>query len=166
MSFCSKCGARLNEGATFCSNCGAPQEVPAQQAWTSSKQQGWPPGQQTWPNEQQFHPQDIESNKVMAILAYFGILVLIPLFAAKESKFARYHVNQGLVLFIAEVAYGIVYAVLSSIIWAISWRLYFITRIIGFFSLVFLVLSVIGIVNAVNGQAKELPVIGKIKILK
>ena len=166
MSFCSKCGARLNEGATFCSNCGAPQEVPAQQAWTSSEQQGWPPGQQTWPNEQQFHPQDIESNKVMAILAYFGILVLIPLFAAKESKFARYHVNQGLVLFIAEVAYGIVYAVLSSIIWAISWRLYFITRIIGFFSLVFLVLSVIGIVNAVNGQAKELPVIGKIKILK
>lgn len=166
MSFCSKCGARLNEGATFCSNCGAPQEVPAQQAWTSSEQQGWPLGQQTWPNEQQFHPQDIESNKVMAILAYFGILVLIPLFAAKESKFARYHVNQGLVLFIAEVAYGIVYAILSSIIWAISWRLYFITRIIGIFSLVFLVLSVIGIVNAVNGQAKELPVIGKIKILK
>ncbi|MGI6508084.1 MAG: hypothetical protein ACOX4A_06835 [Saccharofermentanales bacterium] len=102
----------------------------------------------------------------MAILAYFGILVLIPLFAAKESKFARYHVNQGLVLFIAEVAYGIVYAILSSIIWAISWRLYFITRIIGIFSLVFLVLSVIGIVNAVNGQAKELPVIGKFKILK
>jgi uncharacterized membrane protein len=166
MSFCSKCGARLNEGATFCSNCGAPQEVSAQQAWTSSEQQGWPPGQQTWPNEQQFHPQDIESNKVMAILAYFGILVLIPLFAAKESKFARYHVNQGLVLFIAEVAYGIVYAILSSIIWAISWRLYFITRIIGIFSLVFLVLSVIGIVNAVNGQAKELPVIGKFKILK
>lgn len=166
MSFCSKCGARLNEGATFCSNCGAPQEVPAQQAWTSSEQQGWPLGQQTWPNEQQFHPQDIESNKVMAILAYFGILVLIPLFAAKESKFARYHVNQGLVLFIAEVAYGIVYAILSSIIWAISWRLYFITRIIGIFSLVFLVLSVIGIVNAVNGQAKELPVIGKFKILK
>ncbi len=180
MSFCSKCGARLNEGATFCSNCGAPQEVPAQQAWTPPEQQGWtseqqgwspeqqawPPGQQAWSNEQQFHPQDIENNKVMAVLAYLGVLVFVPMFAAKESKFAHYHVNQGLVLFIAEVAYAILYAILSSILLAISWRLYVITRIIGLLSLVFLVLSILGIVNALNGKAKELPVIGKIKILK
>ena len=32
----------------------------------------------------------------MAILAYFGILVLIPILAAKDSKFARFHANQGL----------------------------------------------------------------------
>lgn len=38
----------------------------------------------------QFDPRDIQNNKVMAILAYFGILVLIPIFAAKESKFARF----------------------------------------------------------------------------
>jgi len=31
---------------------------------------------------------------------------------------------------------------------------------------VFLVLAVLGIVNAANGRAKELPVIGKFKILK
>lgn len=43
----------------------------------------------------QFDPRDIQNNKVMAILAYFGILVLIPIFAAKESKFARFHANQG-----------------------------------------------------------------------
>lgn len=102
----------------------------------------------------------------MAILAYLGILVLIPLFAAKESKFARYHTNQGLVLCIAEIAYGITYGVLSSIILAISWRLYFITSIIGLVSLVFPVILVIGIMNAANGRAKELPIIGKFKILK
>lgn len=114
----------------------------------------------------EFDPQDIQNNKVMAILAYLGILVLIPLFAAKESKFARYHTNQGLVLCIAEIAYGITYGVLSSIILAISWRLYFITSIIGLVSLVFLVILVIGIMNAANGRAKELPIIGKFKILK
>ena len=32
-------------------------------------------------------PQDVQANKVMAILAYFGLFVLIPLFAAKESPF-------------------------------------------------------------------------------
>ena len=41
-------------------------------------------------------PNDVQSNKVMAILAYFGILFLIPLLAAKESAYARYHTNQGL----------------------------------------------------------------------
>jgi len=33
-------------------------------------------------------------------------------------------------------------------------------------NLVFLVMLVLGIMNAVNGRAKELPVIGKFKILK
>ena len=32
-------------------------------------------------------PQDVQDNKAMAVLAYIGILVLIPLFAAKKSKF-------------------------------------------------------------------------------
>ena len=35
-------------------------------------------------------PNDVQSNKVMAILAYFGILFLIPLLAAKESAGAYF----------------------------------------------------------------------------
>ena len=38
-------------------------------------------------------PEDVQNNKVFAILAYIGILVLVPIFAAKESKFARFHAN-------------------------------------------------------------------------
>lgn len=109
---------------------------------------------------------DIEQNKGMAVLAYLGILVLIPLFAAKESKFARFHSNQGLLLCIAAIAYSIVYTILSPIIIAISWRLSIIVSLLGLFSLVFLVLAIIGIINAANGKAKELPVIGKYKLLK
>ena len=45
-------------------------------------------------------PNDVQSNKVMAILAYFGILFLIPLLAAKESAYARYHTNQGRVRYL------------------------------------------------------------------
>ena len=68
--------------------------------------------------------------------------------------------------FSAKIAYGIAYAILSSVILAISWRLYFLVSIIWLVSRVFLVLLIIGIMNAANGRAKELPIIGKFKILK
>jgi hypothetical protein len=40
-------------------------------------------------------PQDAQDNKIMAILAYLGLLFLVPFLAAKESPFARFHTNQG-----------------------------------------------------------------------
>ena len=46
---------------------------------------------------------DIEQNKVFAILAYLGILFLVPLLAAPQSPFARYHTNQGIILFITSL---------------------------------------------------------------
>lgn len=97
-------------------------------------------------------PKDIEDNKVMAVLAYIGPLFLIPLFAAKESKFARFHTNQGLVLFLA----GLIGGVASGIIWILA----------PVVSIASLVLTILGIVNAVQGKAKELPLIGKFKLLK
>ncbi|MBR3753942.1 MAG: hypothetical protein IKK49_02415 [Clostridia bacterium] len=89
----------------------------------------------------------------MALLAY--IIFLIPLLAAKDSKFARFHTNQGLVLFIG--------AILSSVITVIPIIGWIIAPIAG---LAITVLAIIGIVNALGGKAKELPIIGKFKILK
>ena len=43
--------------------------------------------------------QEAEEGKIMAIFAY--IIFLIPLFAASDNQFARYHTNQGVVLFLA-----------------------------------------------------------------
>lgn len=174
MAFCGKCGAKVEDGVKFCPGCGASTEIPKEETTQQTQQTGQQTDfsakiaglNNTADNTAQFDAQDIQNNKTMAILAYIGILVLIPLFAAKESKFARYHTNQGLVLCIAEIAYGIAYAILSSVILAISWRLYFLVSIIGLVSLVFLVLLIIGIMNAANGRAKELPIIGKFKILK
>ena len=115
----------------------------------------------------EYDQNDISSNKAMAILAYLSWLVLIPLFAAKDSKFARFHTNQGLVLAIAEIAYVIVVAILNAIFIFISFRLAAVmSTIFSIASLAFLVLAILGIVNAANGKAKELPIIGKIKLLK
>lgn len=110
----------------------------------------------------EYDPADIEQNKVFAILAYLSILVLVPILGAKESKFARFHANQGLVLVIAAIAIGIVIGILQFIP-----VLGIIFSIVGWIiNIALLVLCIIGIVNACNGKAKELPLIGSIKILK
>ena len=113
-----------------------------------------------------FPENDIQQNKAMAVLAYFGLLVLIPLFAAKQSRYARFHTNQGLALSIAAIIYSVVYGILSSIVLAISWRLYFVLTIFSVVGVFFFVLMIIGIVNAASGKTKPLPLIGKMRILK
>ncbi len=115
----------------------------------------------------EFDPKDIEQNKVISLFAYLGILVLIPIFGAKDSKFARFHSNQGLLLLIAGLAWGVVCTVAMSILGAISASiLSLISIVLGVASLAFLALMIIGIINALNGKAKELPVIGKYRLLK
>ena len=107
----------------------------------------------------EFDQSDIQQNKVMAVLAYFGLLFLVPLLAAKESKYAKFHTNQGLVIWIA----GLIAGVVSSILAVIP----VVGAILGaLISLVMFALMIIGIINAATGKAKELPVIGKIKLLK
>lgn len=103
----------------------------------------------------------------MAVLAYFGILVLIPILAAKESKFARFHANQGLILLITGVAYSIFVQVVIKIVSFISYMLAGIVGIaLGLAWLLLLVLAIIGIINAVKGEFKQLPLIGQFQILK
>lgn len=114
---------------------------------------------------------DIENNKVMAVLSYLGILCLIPAFGAKDSPFARFHANQGISLAILGIGYPIVKAILKSIFYAISYSLGLTMSTIlgiigGAVSLFVFVLSIMGIVYACKGEMKELPLIGKIKILK
>ena len=110
---------------------------------------------------------DIQQNKVMAVLSYLGILVLIPLFAAKDSPFARFHALQGINLFILEIAFGIVSFIITLIFAFISGILSTIWGLISWLvSLAFFVLVVIGLVNAAQGKAKELPLIGSIRIIK
>lgn len=114
-----------------------------------------------------FDQNDIESNKVMAVLAYLGFLFLIPLLVAKESKFAKFHTNQGLVLFIADIAIGVVITIVSIILAFIPVVGPIVAGIIsGVLGLVIFALMILGIINAATGKAKELPLIGKIKILK
>ncbi len=153
MLTCKQCGTQVEDGVKHCTNCGAPIEAPVQQNQPIDLSEKFNQLNNTEDTTSEYDAQDIEKNKVMAVLAY--LLFFIPLLAAKDSKFARFHTNQGLVLFIG--------AILSSVIAAIPLIGWIIAPIAG---LAITVLAIIGILNALNGRAKELPLIGKFKILK
>ena len=110
----------------------------------------------------QFDSKDIEENKTMAILAYLSVLVIVPLVMARESKFAMFHANQGIVLAVIEVIASVLMGVLG---WLPG--IGFVVRIvISLIGLVCLVLLVMGLLAAVNGQAKKLPVVGNFTFIK
>ena len=114
----------------------------------------------------EFDPTDIQNNKTMGILSYIGLLVLIPIFAAKDSKFARFHANQGLVLVIAQAIITTVLSITAVILGLIPYVGWFLALIVRLLIPVVYIPSIIGIINAAKGQAKELPIIGGIRILK
>ena len=111
----------------------------------------------------EFAQEDIDSNKGMAVLSYLGILFLVPLFAAKDSMYARFHLNQGIILFIANIASGIILGVSSIILIFIPFIGILLAQIIELaISALVLILMIIGIVNAATGKAKKLPLIGNL----
>ena len=99
---------------------------------------------------------DIAHNKFFAAASYVGIFVLVPILLAKESRFAQFHANQGAILLIATIIINGVGPILPVIGSGL---------IVPLGNLAAVVLSLIGIVNAVQGKEQELPLIGKFKIV-
>ena len=106
-------------------------------------------------------PADVEKNKVMALLSYISILWLVPLLAAKDSPFAKYHCNQGILLTIGAFGLGfglmivslvvsfipiihLVALCLSCVIWPLL-----MLALLGY--------AIMGILNALGGKMKPLP---------
>lgn len=99
----------------------------------------------------QVHQPKPEHKTLMGVLSYLGILVIIPFLMAKDDPFVKFHIKQGLLLVIVEIAV----MVLRSSMWQL-WAL------LGLINLATLVLSIVGIVNVVQGKQKELPLIGSL----
>lgn len=191
MAFCKECGKMLEGDEKFCSQCGAstqPQTEQQNAEQNTQQNPGAGSGANTTGGSAQeffqkitdtpdstneFDKGDIENNKVFALLSYFAILVLVPIFAAPNSKYAKFHANQGLVLFIAEILYGVAAGIIRGILLAVLSPLGTLSPLYGIISgvislvgLVFLPFIILGVIDVANGKAKELPLIGKITILK
>ena len=118
-------------------------------------------------NKPQTKSNNNSNDTLMGVLAYIGILCLIPLLAAKDSEFAQFHAKQGLNLFLLEVGVAVLSWVLGfmSIVGGLAF-LGLLTMLIWLVQIGFIVLSIIGIVNALNGKKEPLPIIGGIKLVK
>ena len=166
MAFCSKCGVKLEDSARFCPSCGQP----VYNEQNKEKGEGGQSGNAVFDTPDitnEFSSDDIEKNKGMAIISYISILCLIPLFASKDSEFAQFHAKQGFNLFILEAIWCVANIIITTIMYAINGVVgYMFSTILSLIWIAPVVLSIIGIINAANGQAKELPIVGGIKIFK
>ncbi len=93
--------------------------------------------------------------KWACVLAY--LLFFLPLVVDGNKEVHKFHANQGLVLLIFCIGIGIVGTIIPILGWLI---------ILPVGELFCLIVAIIGMINAANNQMKELPLIGKIKILK
>ena len=117
----------------------------------------------------EYLPEDINKSKIFAVLAYISWFFFIPLLAAPKSGFGRYHANQGLLLTVLSVVLTATTRIVFGALRASSISIVAVI-IIAVVSLVItvsiLALRIVGIMNAVNGRARELPFIGSVKIIK
>jgi uncharacterized membrane protein len=96
-----------------------------------------------------------EQDKIMLVLAYLGILALVPLLAVKDSAYVQWHAKQGLALALCWLGWVVVTFVLA-IIPFLGWLI----GCVG--HLGFLVLTVMAIVKAFEPQRWKIPVVSAI----
>ncbi len=116
-----------------------------------------------------FKQEDIESNLALAVLSYIPFMFFIPMIIKPTSGYLRYHGIQGLTMFLTFVGLEFVDVLLCAIANAAvpgAVGSYISIAVTLIANLCVLLLIAIGIANAVKGYARELPIIGKIRLLK
>ncbi len=104
----------------------------------------------------------VSEHKLFAIIGYIlPFLFFIPLIQdnSKNNAFARLHANQQAIILVLWLGITILGNILFVII---GYGLY---SLISIAQLVLFVFAILGIINAAQGEAKELPVIGKFNIV-
>lgn len=109
------------------------------------------------PKYEQSVPQVPESSKnIICAAAYFGFFFFLPLVLLPNSSEGKFHANQGLVLFLCNILIGVFASAFSTMF----------GDIFEVIAAVPPLLMVYGAANAFRGNMTELPLIGKIQILK
>lgn len=96
--------------------------------------------------------------KVTSIVAYLSWIGLIIAFLAGDKEGAKFHINQALVVMLMSLG-SVVFSILAGFI-------SFIGILGGIWSILVCICWILGIIAAVKQEENEIPVIGKIRILK
>jgi uncharacterized membrane protein len=98
-------------------------------------------------------PKTLKKNKVIAALAY--AIFFLSQIVDKDSEYGKFHANQGLLLLIVSLVGNAILTISMIDI-----------LLVPLLNIILRVLFIMGALNAYNGQAKELPMIGKYRLLK
>ncbi len=91
----------------------------------------------------------IKKGRALAWLSYFGLLLIIPAVIQKDNPYTVYHVKQGMGLLIVNVLTTFICLSINTIL-----------IVCQITSAVLLVIIVFGVLNAISGKVKPLPIIG------
>lgn len=94
------------------------------------------------------------NKKVTGIIAYLTIVGWLIAFLVGDRNGAKFHLNQALVLALAEIVAGIIGGI-PFIGWIVG----------GILGIFLFVCWILGIVGAITGKNKPVPILGGIKIL-
>ncbi len=110
----------------------------------------------------EYEEEEIQKGRFLSALCYMWIFVLIPVFAAKDSGFVRFHRRQGVLKFIIDTVYAALIFIILDILRVTvgSWGVVIVGALLYAGLAALAALSVTGIINAVKGKAKELPYVG------
>ncbi|MBO9673142.1 MAG: DUF4870 domain-containing protein [Sphingobacteriaceae bacterium] len=95
-------------------------------------------------------------NKTLSIISYITLIGwLVAYFTGKDKADAllKYHLRQSLGIAIVSIIFNILFTIIASIVPSLSF--------LGFVGYAFVILWIIGIINAANGALKPIPLIGK-----
>ena len=164
MKICPKCGAQLDDNATFCTVCGialggAPNPQQPQPQPQPMYQQPMP-AYDPYDHTAEFDPKDISDNKVVAMLLYLlgAAGIVIALLMNNSSKYIAFHLRQALKFLAVETLLIIIGALLSftiivPIAAGVCFAIIFVLKIICFFQIC-------------KGKAKEPAIIRSLGFLK
>jgi len=142
-------------------------QVPLQPQQNQHQQQP-APGQDA-PDQNLTDPNSLDQHKTLAIVGYVvAFLFFLPLVndASKHNQFARFHAGQQLNFLIMLIVIWVATSMFSFMFMMVPGLVFVVMLLnLGFF-VAWVALTVIGIINVVNGQMKQLPIIGHFTILK
>ena len=164
---CNNCGNEVTTEGTNCPFCGFPLYAGYQQP----QGQGYQQAQGAQYNQNYQQPQGFQQNQgnqsgsfsmdpktaaIVCYLTWIGLVIAL-LSADRSDPFFRFHLNNVFVLIISGCIFGVV-SVILVFIPILGW----LAILAG--SIFLTVCLIMGLINAINGECKPLPLLGSFKI--
>ncbi len=159
MTFCSSCGAEMNEGVKFCPKCGS--SAAGEQPTGAAPAAGGGSGVSGAAAGPAGGAAASENDNLMAALSYLLIPAVIFLMVEpyNRNRFIRFHSFQALAYAVAAFAINIALNILGVILSVVGVGM-LLFPVSMLFSLATFVLWIVLVIKAFQGQTYKLPMIG------